>query len=266
MKNLKLLPALIAMISLSGCPNLYKVVDKPSGDAQILSAARAAFDRGDIQEARDLYAKLGSNETAIAETVYTNIDDCGGGIEAVGAALGAATTGSAGVILTVMGEKMNARRGTACFATLLAAYRTTQTLTDVTLKNFSGFLAALAIAGEVLANNSGITNTGSLAKTDIVSNGTTCVSGSCGACAVTSKGITYTAAANINTGGDATITATSGTLHAAMLAANTALTNLGISAGPSSSLIAALKDLNPAVADSNALGYSCALNSIGVGR
>lgn len=261
--------ALTAVLSLSACVNLFDPIDNPSGDAQILSAARAAFDRGDLQEARDLYAKLGSNEVALSETIFTHLEECGAGIEAVGAALGGATSGSAGVILTVMGEKMNALHGTACLATLLAAYRSSQTLTDPSLKNFTGFLAAIAVAGEVLAHNTGITAAGTLAVTDIVTNGaaTSCVLASCGVgCGVTAKGITAAAAIDLSSSGPATITPTWGAFHGGITAANTALTALGISTGPSATLMNALVSLDPSVLDNNPTGYACALHDIGIGR
>lgn len=262
--------ALAAILSLSACVNLFDPIDNPGGDAQILSAARAAFDRGDLQEARDLYAKLGSNEVAQSETIFTRLEECGGGIEAVGAALGAATSGSAGILVTVMGEKMNALHGTACLATLLAAYRSAQALTDPSLKNFTAFLAAIAVAGEVLAHNTGITASGTLAVTDIVTNGATssCILGaSCTAgCGVTTKGITAAATVDLSSSGPATITPTWGTFHGAITAANTALTALGISTGPSASLMTALISLNPATLDNSITGYACGLHSIGVGR
>jgi len=254
---------------MSACLNLFDPIDNPSGDEQILSAARAAFDRGDLQEARDLYAKLGGNETALAETIYTHLEECGAGIEAVGAALGAATSGSAGILVTVMGEKMNPLRGTTCLATLLAAYRSSQTLTDPSQKNFAAFLAAIAVAGEVLAHNSGITANGTLAVTDIVTSGgaSACILGTCGAgCGVTTKGITAAVTVDLSSSGPATITPTWGVFHGAITAANTALTALGISTGPSASLMTALISLNPNVLDNNATGYACGLHSIGVGR
>ena len=47
-------------VTLAGC-NLYATLDKPSGDLQILSRARACFDKADFACAREYYAKLSSS-------------------------------------------------------------------------------------------------------------------------------------------------------------------------------------------------------------
>lgn len=255
------------VLLLSGCMNLTGIIDKPHGDGQKISAARAAFDRGDLEKARELYGELGGREDAISETVFLDLDTCGADIGAFGAALGAASgaTANPGVLITVMAEKMNARHGTSCLATLLAAYKTSQnSITDPSLKGFTGFLAAIAIAGEVLAHNSGITADGELRKADFLNNTapSSCTVLSCAAgCAPgASDGVTAQATVTLTSAGS--ITPTWGAFHGAVQAANTNLTLLGITSGASFSLMASLASGTPAV--NNA--YRCLLNDVGVGR
>ena len=46
------LAAALVLVGLSACFNVFDPIDNPGGDEQILSAARAAFDKGDLAEAR----------------------------------------------------------------------------------------------------------------------------------------------------------------------------------------------------------------------
>jgi hypothetical protein len=246
---------------LSACVNLFDPIDNPDGDAQILSAARAAFDKGDIADARELYGKIAGNQVAISETIFLELDGCGAGIGAFGSALANGTT-SAGSILTILGERMAPAHSAACFATLLAAYKSSQnTLTNPNVKGFTSFLAALAIAGEVLAHNTNVQD-GNLLKADFVEVGgcsaaTSLCTGSC----VVSDGISQAAAFTL--GNATSVTETWGTLQSALSAASSALQLMGIEAGPAYTLIN--NEILAANSNSNA-NYRCILHSLGVGR
>ncbi len=265
-----LFAAIAAALSLSACVNLFDPIDNPSGDQQNLSAARAAFDKGDLDKARELYEKLGSSEIATSEKIFLDLDSCGADIAAFGSALGGTSNGaSAGLIPTIISEKMNARHGTACLETLRRAYQTSQTITDTNLKGFAGFLAAMAVAGEVLAHNTGITTDGELAKADvigIVTSSATCTASgaSCGAGCAVVDGISAVASTG-NLAGYGTITPTWGVFQDAITAADAALTLLGVSTGSSQQLIAAFRTGGAAASSSN-FAYRCILHDIGVGR
>jgi hypothetical protein len=246
---------------LSACVNMFDPIDNPSGDAQILSAARAAFDQGDMAEARELYGKLAGNQTAISESIFLDLDTCGANIGAFGSAL-ANGTDSAGSILTILGERMAPAHSAACFATLLAAYKSSQnTLTDPNVKGFTSFLAALAIAGEVLANNTNIQD-GSLLKADFVlTSGCSAATSLCTGTCIVSDGIS--AAAPVTLSAATTLTATWGTLQGALSAASSALSLMGINAGPAYSLI---NNATLAAQSGDNGNYRCILHSLGVGR
>ncbi len=262
----RVLISLAAVAALTGsfaCMNLYSPLDKPSGDRQNLSAARAAFDRGDIAKAREYYGKVSSDESATAELIFVDLDSCGADIDAFATALSQASGASAnpGVLITVMAEKMNARISTACFATLLQAFKNARAINDTNLRGFASFLASIAIAGEVMGSNSFIVTDGILHKADYIANTTTCTSapGSCTSC---SKADGISAAATVTLNSASSISATWGVLQGAINAANTALNELGIVSGPSFSLITQLTAGTPGVDNT----YRCLLTTLGVGR
>lgn len=243
---------------LSACVNVFDPIDNPSGDEQILSAARAAFDKGDIAEARELYDKIAGNQSAMAEKIFLDLDACGANIGAFGSAL-ANGTDSAGLILTILGERMAPSHSTACFATLLAAYKSSLNITDQNLRGFTSFLASIAIAGEVMAHSTNIQD-GTLTKADFVTVGN-CSGVACGSTCAVSDNITAAAVVTLSSAN--TITATWGTLHGALSAASTALGLMNIQTGPAYALINA-PGLSGQTANND--NYRCALSSIGVGR
>src|SRR5688572_5467951 len=133
----RLLVSLAASAAIAGtfaCVNVFDPIDNPGGEAQLLSAARAAFDKGDIATARELYGKVG-NETATAETIFLELDACGADIGAFGVALSKAADNSAapGIMFSVMGEQMYPAKSATCFATLLAAYKSARSITSPNL-------------------------------------------------------------------------------------------------------------------------------------
>lgn len=262
MKKLQVLAsALGLLIGLSGCPNIFDPVDSPHGDAQILSAARAAFDKGDIAGARELYGKISTNQSAISDLVFVDLDGCGATIGAFASAL-VHGIDSTGLMLTIMAEHMASLHGTTCLATLLQAYKNSLTITDPDLLGFTSLMASIAIAGEVVAHNTGVQD-GTLSIADFVvssqcTGGTTCSGG--GACIV-ADGISAAAVTTLSSAGS--ITPTWGVVQGAFNAANTALGQMGVTTGPAYQLINAA---GLAGMSNNNDNYRCALRAIGVGR
>ncbi|MBI3534419.1 MAG: hypothetical protein HY072_02890, partial [Deltaproteobacteria bacterium] len=71
---------LFCSMFLVSCPNVFDPIDNPSGDAQLLSAARACFDKGDLACAKDNYGKITGTtdaEYAAAETAFTILEENG---------------------------------------------------------------------------------------------------------------------------------------------------------------------------------------------
>src|SRR3954469_7732827 len=78
---LSLLMATPAMVA-TGCMNVFDPFDNPTTDTQLISAARACFDRGDIACAKENYEKLSANNADIAasETAFAMLDENGAGM------------------------------------------------------------------------------------------------------------------------------------------------------------------------------------------
>ncbi|MBS1958678.1 MAG: hypothetical protein JST80_04320 [Bdellovibrionales bacterium] len=74
MTKFQLVLSLLGVLSLSSC-NLWGGIDTPSGDDQILSAARGCFDRADYTCATKYYGQLSSaqSDTRIAETALVSM-------------------------------------------------------------------------------------------------------------------------------------------------------------------------------------------------
>jgi hypothetical protein len=265
----RVLLSLAATAALAGsfsCMNVFSPIDKPHGDGQYLSAARAAFDRGDISSAREYYGKVTGDqaETAKAEEIFLDMDACGADIDAFATALagGASAASNPGIVVTVMGEKMNPHVSTACFATLLQAYKSGQSITNASLRGFVSFLATIAITGEILGTNNLISVNGQLQVADLYQNPTTCKA-SCAQCAAMPNDGIGTGASAGALAAQASISANWGDFQRAMIAAEGALTDLGIVSGPSYNLINSPLTSAATGVDNT---YRCALAQIGVGR
>lgn len=261
----RVLISFAAVAGLAGgfaCVNVYSPIDNPHGDAQILSAARAAFDKGDIASARDYYGRLAGNETAISELVFVDLDSCGANIGAFATAFSKASdvASNPGILITVMAEQMNAKVSSTCFANLLAAYKRARSITDTNLRGFTSIMATLAITGEILGTNNLIAVTGTLDKADLYANPTTCVA-SCASCSKADGIVPGPSAGALSA--QATISGNWGDFQRALIAAQTALTELGISAGPSFTLINSPLTSAATTVDNT---YRCALAQISVGR
>jgi hypothetical protein len=256
------LAAIAAVTGSFSCLNVFTPIDKPSGDQQNLSAARAAFDRGDVAKAREYYEKVSGDETAVSEEIFLDLDACGAGIDAFATALskGSSAATSPGILVTVMAEKMNPSVSIDCFATLLAAYKRARAINDINVRGFTSFLASIAIAGEILGSNNLIHIDGELQVADLYTNPSGCVA-SCTGCAK-ADGISTGASAGALAAQNS-ISANWGDFQRTLLAAQTAVTELGIAAGPSFTLIN-----SPLVSASTTVDntYRCALAQISVGR
>lgn len=176
--------ALLTSLALNSC-NVFDPFDGPSGDAQILSAARACFDRGDLACAREMYAQLSSSyaDTVASETAFAILDENGASMGEFMAYVGRGATGSA---LTTFAQNMatlgaNSERRHAIWT----AFKKKDSITNPDLKNFVKFTTALALAAEFLAENAG--GDGILLQSELMANPASCdptnclISAGCGA-------------------------------------------------------------------------------------
>lgn len=256
-----------------GCINIFDPIDSPSNDAQLLSAARACFDEGDFSCAREYYGKLANNEDAKAELAFVKLDEVGAGIGSFVRALDAASGSSAGMILTVLAEQMAPFAGSSARASLLSAYQASLTISNTELKGFVQFMAGIAIAAEILAELDGAQTDKILQReTDIVANSAGCRALAAGACAnaLCANTSAYTwsgTGTDLNAAGS--LSKNWDTLHGAISAASTGLTNMNVTNSTSQSVALATNLLNllgTLVADARCMQWALVSTSIGVGR
>ncbi len=258
---------------LQGCINIFDPLDSPSGEAQLLSAARACFDDGDFACAREFYGKLGSNEDAIAELAFVKLDEQGAGIGSYVLALDAARNASSGMILTVLAEHMANGAGATKRAQILSAYQASNSITKTSLKGFVQFMAGLALAAEIIAELDGAQADFTVQKqTDIVANTSACRALSavtCGnaVCANTS-GYAWLGTNAVNLSTDTSVAKDWDTFQAAINAVNTGLTNMGVSNSTSQavSLISSLLGVLGAGGDARCMQWALVNTSVDVGR
>jgi hypothetical protein len=145
-----MLALLAAAFVLSGC-NVFSPFTSPSGDDQTLSAARAALDQGNYQEAITLYGQLSSseNDTAQSEIAYAMLEQAGASMEDYAAAFGKGT-GSIGPAITTYAESLMPGSPTKRIA-IWQAFNNQTKINNVQLNALVRFLGALSFAAEILA-------------------------------------------------------------------------------------------------------------------
>ena len=160
-------------IFLTGC-NLYNSLDKPSGDTQILSAARACFDRGDFTCSANYYNQLSSSlsDQANSETAFEILAQNGSGSSVFMDSVLSGTT-NGGKLVTTLAEYLTATASQSTRMALFRAYQKTLLISDTKTQGLIRFITATALLSEVLAEDAG--QLGKLTQSDLVTNPTTCL-------------------------------------------------------------------------------------------
>ncbi|MCM2277216.1 MAG: hypothetical protein NDJ89_04015 [Oligoflexia bacterium] len=163
----------LALAVLAGGCNVFKSFDSPDGDAQLLSAARACFDRGDLECAKTHYQNLSADSAdfSASEQAYITLQEQGMGMDAFMEFVG---NGAQGEALTTLGEQLaEAGAGENKRLAIHGAYLKKDSVTsDAELQAFVEFLGALGLLAEILGEASGAD--GLLQKGDIVATPSTC--------------------------------------------------------------------------------------------
>lgn len=202
---------------LAACINVFDPIDSPNNDAQYLSAARACLDDGDLKCARENYAKLtnGLADVRDTELAYAILKENDAGMDNFIAAFG---SGKADVGFTKLANSLAGNAGSAKRSAILQAIRAVNTVSNQNMRNLARFVAGAALAAELLAE--GTASDKQLQKTDIAVGGLTgcpvaagcLISAQCdaGTGSLLQDG---TAAVNIDTASDASISAASPNLN-----------------------------------------------------
>ena len=163
-------------LSLCGC-NLFSPLDRPTGDDQLLSAARICLDQADYECARNYYSKLSLPLVDIqqSELAYATFNENGLGFGVLAATLGKSPNGES---LTSLSNYLAQSASLPKRLAFYSAYKRSQEMTQGTfLQRFTQFLSATILASELLAEATGADLT--LEATDIAQGGKSCDATTC---------------------------------------------------------------------------------------
>ncbi len=169
-----IIAGIIALSSLfTGC-NPYSVVDKPSGDIQTLSAARACFDQGDFTCSLNYYAQLSSaqSDQQNAETAFLLLAQNGAPITSyVNAVVNGSSSG--GKLITLLSNSLTQTPSLTNRLAYFHAYQKNTAIIDTKSQGLVRFVASLALIAELLGEDA--STSGNLLASDIVKNPTECL-------------------------------------------------------------------------------------------
>lgn len=165
-------------LAISSC-NIFDPIDSPSGDAQILSAARAAFDKGDYEKARELYAKLSSKDDKIrSEEAFRKLTAAGVDASFFVSAFGGGG-GAAG--LNQMASQLSHTAGEALRLAIYDAVLDVTEISDPNLRGLVRLISTTALAAELMAETAGDTGEPHVLEPADVA-GASCNTATCAGC------------------------------------------------------------------------------------
>lgn len=274
----RLLPTLTAALALSAfavsCTfNVFDPIDGPGGDAQLISAARAALDRGEFEKAVEYYQKLSnSGDIAKSEQAFTLLAKNNVGMGAFASAFG--TGGSrAGAAITKIASGIGSGAGEATRIEIFQAFKIALTIDDASLRGLTRFLSATALIAETLAE--GAANPAAVTTTDIAATPSSCPGVSCIANAACNR----PSASTLTSGGgvfdletateasmkSSTNAPTLSLIHSAITEIEQGLNELGSSGNLGSSLTSFTDAFDPLLLVGEAPCYRAALLIQGIG-
>lgn len=196
--------AILCAGALQSC-NIYSGISTPSGDEQILSAARACFNQKDYACASEQYARLSTAQadTGTSESILAILDQNGVSMGTFMATMGSG--GDVGKGINNLAASLTSGAGATRRVAMQSAFNSRTTISDANLKSFVGFLAAVSLTAEILAEAAG--SNGTLEKTDLTRDPTACKALSETTCPLTTAGVSCSApATSVLTDGDLTTT------------------------------------------------------------
>lgn len=177
--------------------NIFDWIDNPSGDDQLLSAARACFDQGDFDCALKYYGELSSsaNDIKNSEQAFAILDQEGASMSVFMRAIGEGTSG--GKIITRMANLMSSLElGSAKRVALHAAYAKVSAIQQAELRGLVRFASSLALVAAMFAEKNGTDD--SLTPADLATNATACSAGGQAGCVVNCNALIPTGAGAVD--------------------------------------------------------------------
>lgn len=165
---------LIQFILFSGC-NVFDPLDNPSGDEDLLSAARACLDQGDYECARRYYEQLSadSNDSMHSELAFTTLDENAIGLSGILSALGGGNI-SGGKLFTLLANHIGTTASTEKRSALYGAFKRTQYINGSQMRGLVRFITSITLLSHLLAEVRGNGGLATFDKGDIVSNEESC--------------------------------------------------------------------------------------------
>ncbi len=167
--------AALSTALLAGC-NVFSIVDKPSGDEQILSKARACFDQADYDCAREYYAQLSSSyaDVRASEEAFMILAENGATMADFMETFG---SGGSGQALTELAERMapGSEVKRLKIHEAFKKYGSISAADNPSLRALVRFVGSVALAAEFLSEEISSSG-GQLLKTRISSLGGACPS------------------------------------------------------------------------------------------
>ena len=171
----------VAALPLSSCTfNIFAPIDSPSGDAQLLSAAYAAMDRGDFATAVQDFQKVSSLEAdnAASGEAFALLAENNIGMGAFATAFGSGSNVNAGIAITSLANSIGSLAGQQARLQIFQAFQLGIGITDNTpLRGMVRFLSAVALIAETLAE--GAANPNHVVATDSATGGSACSASTC---------------------------------------------------------------------------------------
>lgn len=160
-------------IPVTGC-NLFSFVDSPSGDIQLLSAARSALDRGDYASASKYYGLISSasSDQVTSESAFEILAQNGMTISVFMTAVLAASTNS-GKLVTRLSQSLIGNAGSTARLNIFHAYQKVLLINNSKLRGLVRFITSLTLIAELLAEDANSST--QLLQTDLVLSPTSCL-------------------------------------------------------------------------------------------
>ena len=165
--------SLLALPVLAGC-NVFSFLDGPGNSAQYLSRARACLDAGDIECARENYAKVTGDlaDEARSEEAFAILTDEGIELGDFFSALTAnSSTGSGAPVNALANKLAGLNPGEAKREALFRAYRLSLEISDASLnlRGLTKLVTSMSLVAEMLAETAETNGNTTFEAADLVS-------------------------------------------------------------------------------------------------
>ncbi len=169
-----LFKVIFILMILTGC-NPYSLVDKPSGDLQILSTARACFDQGDYECASKYYQQVSPHYSDQANSETALMILAQNGLTA-GVFVSAIIDGSknGGTLITKLADALTYTANSTTRLAFFHAFLKVNLISEIHNRGLIRFITATGLMAEILAEDAG--SPGKFTQADLVANPTICLS------------------------------------------------------------------------------------------